>query len=64
MGNILDESPPLPLLLFLISLAISGQRLEIGSDDGGHASALGLGGNFAGRGLALTERLLQSLDRD
>ena len=45
---------------FLISLAISNQRLEVGPDHGGAAAAFSLSGNFTGSGIALTQRLVQS----
>jgi hypothetical protein len=48
---------------FLISLAISSQRLEVGPDHGCAAAALSLSGNFAGRGFWLTERFQEFLDR-
>lgn len=50
--------------MFLISLAIGRQRLQIGADDRDHAAALGLPGNLARRGLALTQCFLEAFDRD
>ena len=50
------------LPVFLISLAIGSQRIEIGPDHRGNAATLGLSSNLAGSGLALTERFLESLD--
>ena len=50
--------------IFLISLGIGSERLEIGPDHCGDSSSLSFARNFAGRGLALAERLLETLDRD
>lgn len=48
--------------IFLNSLAIGGQRLEIGSNDRRDRSSLGLPDDFARSCLALTQRLLEALD--
>ncbi|MHC2296243.1 hypothetical protein ACVJBD_000449 [Rhizobium mongolense] len=49
--------------MFLISLTIGSQCLEIRSDHCRDTATLGLSDNFAGVRLALAERFLEALDR-
>src|SRR3546814_6824196 len=50
--------------IFLISLAIGGQRLQIGADDRADPACLRGPGDLCRRGFALAQSLLEALERD